>query len=146
MQGLGGVHNDRSDGSVNKMEWQMKLTPHPLSYWCNGLTRHHKPRMGAVTSQCTGQSYPSPSESQEGRWLLVCVWLFTSHARHGMTHVLQSCSCGQGQGYHDGDKMAGTCDGSSGIHILYSTPIRRKNLRRTARSSGIRSKCIISHK
>lgn len=52
----------------------------------------------------------------------------------------------RGQGYHTGDSVGGTCDGSSGIHILYTTPIRRKNFRRTARSSGIRSNCIISHK
>ncbi|EAW75682.1 hCG2018397, partial [Homo sapiens] len=67
--------------------------------------------------------------------------------RNGMLNILQSCSTGLGsQGYHTGDSAAGTCDGSSGIHILYTTPIRRKNFRRTARSSGIRSNCIISHK
>lgn len=62
----------------------------------------------------------------------------------------QFCRAGavarRGQGYHTGDRVPGTCDGSSGIHILYTTPILRKNFRRTARSSGIRSNCIISHK
>ena len=62
------------------------------------------------------------------------------------TFCREAAGAHRGQGYHVGDRVPGTCDGSSGIHILNTTPIRRKNFRRTARSSGIRSNCIISHK
>lgn len=49
----------------------------------------------------------------------------------------------RGNDYEDGRRPL-IC--SSAIQILNTFPMRRKNFLRTARSSGIRSNCMISHK
>lgn len=103
---------------------------------CDGYTWHLEPLLGTVTRPVF-RPLLSSSKPQHGGQLLV-----PQLGRHGgySTEPQQWPWC-----YHAVD-AAGTCDGSSGTHILYTRPIRRKNFRRTARSSGIRSNCIISHR
>lgn len=139
LRGNGGFHK-RFDSSVSKMEQQMEnLLPTSVVLVCNGLMRHHEPPLGTLTRSVYRSLLSRSVPNKVGGSLLA--------SRDGMTDTLQnhSSDCGS-QCYHVDDNAAGTCDGSSGIHILYTRPILRKNFRRTARSSGIRSNCMISHK
>lgn len=106
---------------------------------CDGLMRPCEPPLGTVLASVQA-TLLSRSRLQHGGWLLVC-----QLGQHGGC-AAEPQQWPRRQCYQVGDSAAGPCDGSSGIHILYTRPIRRKNFRRTARSSGIRSNCTISHR
>lgn len=104
---------------------------------CDGYMWHLEPLLGTVTRPVFRPQLSS-SKPQHGGQLLV-----PQLRQHGVFY--RTTAVAMGPCYHAVD-AAGTCDASSGTHILYTRPIRRKNFRRTARSSGIRSNCIISHR
>lgn len=142
---------DVTDSSISKMEWKRwnSLPTYCVNWVCNSLMKYHN----ALVRGSDGTSVEAIfiQAILSSRMPTSCFYDLTRLKRcqrevAWWTFRRAAAVARGGQGYHTGDRVPGTCDGSSGIHILYTTPIRRKNFRRTARSSGIRSNCIISHK
>lgn len=128
--GLTGQPAECKDGGTDSLPTELLV--------CDGLMRHHEPPLGTVLTRV----HPTALQVQTQLGGQLPLRQLGRHG--GCSTEPQQWPCSQC--YQVDDSAAGTCDGSSGIHILYTRPIRRKNFRRTARSSGIRSNCIISHR
>lgn len=133
------------DSSVGKMEWQKwdGLLTHCDNWVRNTLTKYHNASVRNLDGTIFIQA--SLSSKMPTFYSLTLLGVCQTDVA-GWQFCRAAAVARRGQRYQIGDRVPGTCDGSSGIQILYTTPILRKNFRRTARSSGIRSNCIISHK